>query len=231
MENQKLNNEPEDADVEVRCHARVSAGRSPSERSLHSCTLQSIEGCRVVYLYGGRNKGGVALDDLHTLDLEANFWSCPKPKNEKPAGRFGHCAAVHGEHLYIFGGQSKGSATFAFHEEFPKPSILGGDKRRGKQKSETECCDELLAYHTPSMEWKELSFEGPAPTPRYKMGACLVPERQGQAKLMVFGGCDEAELALNDLYFLDLHSTTWTQPESIRYVRGYVEPARVLPSR
>ena len=76
MENQKLNNEPEDADVEVSCHARVSAGRSPSERSLHSCTLQSIEGCRVVYLYGGRNKGGVALDDLHTLDLEANFWSC-----------------------------------------------------------------------------------------------------------------------------------------------------------
>ena len=38
---------------------------------------------RIVYLYGGRSKSGVALDDLHMLDLEANFWSCPKPKSEK----------------------------------------------------------------------------------------------------------------------------------------------------
>ena len=76
--------------------------------SCNSCTLQSIEGCRVVYLYGGRSKNGTALDDLHVLDLEANFWSMPKAKNEKPAGRFGHCAASHGENLYIFGGQSKG---------------------------------------------------------------------------------------------------------------------------
>ena len=57
--------EEEDKDVEVRCHARVSAGRTPSERSLHTCTLQTIEGCRVVYLYAGRSKQGAALDDLH----------------------------------------------------------------------------------------------------------------------------------------------------------------------
>ena len=72
MENSVLNNNEEDADVEVRCHSRVSAGRTPSERSLHTCTLQTIEGCRVVYLYGGRSKNGTALDDLHVLDLEAH---------------------------------------------------------------------------------------------------------------------------------------------------------------
>ena len=76
-----------DQNVEVRCHARVSAGRSPSERSMHSCTLLTVEGCRVVYLYGGRNKSGAALDDLHVLDLEANYWRVEKPKGEKPAGR------------------------------------------------------------------------------------------------------------------------------------------------
>ena len=140
----------EDKDVEVRCTARVSAGRAPSERSLHSCTLQTIEGCRVVYLYGGRSKNGNALDDLHVLDLEANFWSCPKPKGDKPAGRYGHCAAVHGENLYIFGGHSKGQATFNFAEGPPqKPSIFG-DKKRGLRDAETEVCDELLAYHTPT---------------------------------------------------------------------------------
>ena len=203
----------------MRCHARVSAGRTPSERSLHSCTLQTIEGCRVVYLYGGRSKSGTALDDLHVLDLEANYWSSPKPKSEsKPAGRFGHCAVSHGEYLYIFGGHSKGQSTFAFEVEPPKrpsmPAILGGDKKRGKKEADTEVCDELHAYHTPSMEWKVLSFEGDSPTPRYKAGSCFVPERQGQARMLVFGGCDEDETALNDLYSLDLLSTTWTKPET-----------------
>lgn len=138
----------DDADVEVRCHARTSAGRPPSERSLHSCTLQVIEGCRIVYLYGGRAKNGAALDDLHVLDLEANFWSCPKPKSDKPAGRFGHVAASHGEHLYIFGGQSKGQATFAFSEqsggEQKRPSLFS-DKKKGMREAETECCDEVRA--------------------------------------------------------------------------------------
>ena len=144
-----LSNEEEDKDVEVRCHARVSAGKSPSERSLHSCTLQTIEGCRVVYLYGGRSKSGTALDDMHVLDLEANFWSNPKPKNDKPAGRFGHCAVSWNEDLYVFGGQSKGQATFSFQEDMPKPSIFS-DKKKGHRDAETEVCDELLAYHTPT---------------------------------------------------------------------------------
>lgn len=154
---------------------------------------------RVVYLYGGRSKSGAPLDDLHVLDLEANFWSCPKPKSDKPAGRFGHCAASHGETLYVFGGQSKGQATFAFHEEFPKPSIMGGDKRKGKKSADHECCDELLTYSTSSMEWNECSYEGMSPSPRYKHGSCLVPERAGQARLIVFGGCDEEDNAMNDL--------------------------------
>ena len=58
-------------DVEVRCHARVSAGRVPGERCLHTCTLLVQDGSRVVYLYAGRGKSG-ALDDLHQLDLEGN---------------------------------------------------------------------------------------------------------------------------------------------------------------
>ena len=214
MEGAALNAQEDDADVEVRCHARVSAGRTPSERSLHSCTLQTIEGCRVVYLYAGRSKSGTALDDLHILDLEANYWSSPKPKSEsKPAGRYGHSAVSHGEYLYVFGGQSRGQATFAFNPELPKrPSLLGGGKKRGMREADTEVCDELHAYHTPTMEWKDLSFEGESPSPRYKAGSCLVPERQNQAKLLIFGGCDEDEAALNDLYFLDLLSTTWTKP-------------------
>ena len=64
-------------DVEVRCHARTSAGRVPAERCLHTCTLLVQNGSRVVYLYAGRGKSG-ALDDLHQLDLEGNVWTQPK---------------------------------------------------------------------------------------------------------------------------------------------------------
>ena len=71
-------------DVEVRCHARVSAGRVPGERCLHTCTLLVQDGSRVVYLYAGRGKSG-ALDDLHQLDLEGNVWTQPKVTGASPS--------------------------------------------------------------------------------------------------------------------------------------------------
>jgi len=185
-------------DVEVRCHSRVSGGRAPSERSLHTCTLQSSEGCRIAYLYGGRSRNGTALDDMHLLDLEANYWSSPKPKGEKPAGRFGHTAASHGEELYFFGGRSKGRVTFNFQEVTGPTTSLFSDKERGQRESEAEVSDELLGFHTPSLEWREVSYQGTAPPPRYKHGCCLVPERQGNARMFIFGGAEEEYRALND---------------------------------
>ena len=71
-------------DVEVRCHARVSTGRVPGERCLHTCTLLVQDGSRVVYLYAGRGKSG-ALDDLHQLDLEGNVWTQPKVTGPSPS--------------------------------------------------------------------------------------------------------------------------------------------------
>eukprot|EP00966_Prymnesium_polylepis_P248132 5737667-Prymnesium_polylepis.1 len=145
------NQADDNQDVEVRCHARVSAGRSPSERSLHSCTLLTVDGCRIVYLYGGRSKNGQALDDLHVLDLEANYWSLCKPKSDKPAGRFGHCGEAFEGNLYIFGGQSRGQATFKFQGDQPPSSMFSSDKKAGKREADTEVTDQLLQYSTESM--------------------------------------------------------------------------------
>lgn len=202
----------EDSDVEVRCHARVSAGRSPSERSLHTCTLITLEGCRLVYLYGGRSKGGHAMDDLHVLDLEANYWSACKPKSEKPAGRFGHCAEGFDNQLFIFGGQSRGQATFKFQMEAPS-SLFTGDKKKGMREAESEVTDQLLQYNTETSTWDELDFKGgnACPTPRYKHASCLVPERRGGARMFVFGGQDEEDAALNEEYFLDMKTLTWCE--------------------
>jgi hypothetical protein len=83
MEETQDLNDAGSEDVEVRCHARVSAGRVPGERCLHTCTLLVQDGSRVVYLYAGRGKSG-ALDDLHQLDLEGNVWTQPKVTGRSP---------------------------------------------------------------------------------------------------------------------------------------------------
>jgi len=208
-----LTNEASD-DVEVRCHARVSAGRPPSERCLHSCTLMSIDGARVAYLYGGRGKHG-PLDDMHMLDLEGNLWSQLKIA-DKPAGRYAHVAAVHDKAIYMFGGRSRGEATFAFSEEKPSGTMIFGDKSKGRRESDSEVTDELIVFEVDSFaappRWRETSASGTAPTPRYKHAGCTIPERRGQAKVFIFGGCDEEGVALNDEHFLDLADLSWSTP-------------------
>lgn len=209
-EGDRLHNETSE-DVEVRCHARVSAGRVPSERCLHTCTLVSLEGARVVYLYGGRGKHG-PLDDLHLLDLEGNLWSQPKVNGEKPAGRYAHTAVAHERSLYVFGGRSRGNATFNFSDDAERPGVFS-DKQRGKRGADSEVTDEVLSFDTETFEWSEQSPSGSRPCARYKHGSCLVPERRGQARMLVFGGCDEEGAALNDLYFLDIGEMAWSAPE------------------
>lgn len=218
-------------DVEVRCHSRVSAGKCPSERSLHTMTLLDIEGCRVAYLYGGRGKHEAALDDLHCLDLEGNLWSQPRQVGERPAGRFGHVAVGRERTIWIFGGRAKGHTTFAFSNE--RPSFALSDKRRGKRESDTEVTDELLCYNEETSEWRNVAYDGVSPSPRYKHAACLVPERRNEARMFLFGGCNEQGEALNDQYWLDLTNATWSVAESSGAApsRRYGHTLTLLPAQ
>ena len=116
MEDDTLHDQSSE-DVEVRCHARVSAGRVPSERCLHTCTLLVQDGSRVVYLYAGRGKAG-ALDDLHQLDLEGNVWTVPKLNSDKPAGRFGHSGGAEQDEAGKRGSPKLGAALGVVHSVF-----------------------------------------------------------------------------------------------------------------
>ena len=229
MEEEGLGGGGDNDDVEVRCHARVSAGKAPSERCLHTCTLMSVEGARVLYVFGGRGKGG-ALDDLHMLDLEGNLWSTPKQSGEKPAARFGHSAVCHNSRLYFFGGHSRGQSTFNFAEAGEKTSIVEKlkGKSKGQRESDTEAVDDVILLTTnqesgaePSLaqshEWSELDTgaePGQRPSPRYKHAAALIPDKGGKARMLIFGGQDEEKTALNDVHLLDLQTKVWTKPEA-----------------
>ena len=227
MEEEGLGGGGDNDDVEVRCHARVSAGKAPSERCLHTCTLMSVEGARVLYVFGGRGKGG-ALDDLHMLDLEGNLWSTPKQSGEKPAARFGHSAVCHNSQLYFFGGHSRGQSTFNFAEAGEKTSIVEKlkGKSKGQRESDTEAVDDVILLTTNQGEdggvekvhdWSDLDTgaePGQRPSPRYKHAAALIPDKGGKARMLIFGGQDEEKTALNDVHLLDLETKIWTKPEA-----------------
>lgn len=52
------------------------------------------------------------------------------------------------------------------------------------------------------------------------------------ANFLIFGGCDEDERALNDLYLLDIGSTTWTSPATTGSVPSprYGHSVTLLPA-
>ena len=43
-------------------------------------------------------------------------------------------------------------------------------------------------FNTTVSGWTELETEGTPPCARYKHGTCLVPERRGAARMLIFGG-------------------------------------------
>jgi len=93
--------------------------------------------------------------------------------------------------------------TFNF-EQGAAPSSIFSDQKRGKREADTEAVDQLLVFNTTESAWSELESEGAPPCARYKHGACLVPERRGAARMLIFGGQDEEGVALNDQHVLNL---------------------------
>jgi len=165
------------------------------------------------------------------LDLEGNLWSQPKLSGDKVAGRYGHTAVAHGKDIFVFGGRSRGEATFAFGEE--RSASLFSDKSRGKLESDSEVTEQLIAFDTCALEWREVSQLGDAPRGRYKHAAAGVPERRGQARMFLFGGCDEEGEALDDQYYFDFEERKWTAIESTgaKPAPRYGHTASLLPAQ
>lgn len=60
-----------------------------------------------LYIFGGKNKDGVNLDDMWSYNLKTNTWAKIECNGEdRPAGRSGHSLILNGDHFVIFGGKS-----------------------------------------------------------------------------------------------------------------------------
>ena len=134
-------------DTETSEWARLDLrGPAPPARGGHTATLVRGEAGAKIVVFGGEDRRGRLLDDVHVIDLAARSWVAPRATGAAPTARAGHVAASFGggsravTDVYVFGGVCAGSAG--------------------------EVSGELFALDTMSMTWRELEPAGVPPVHR-----------------------------------------------------------------
>jgi acyl-CoA-binding protein len=139
-------------------------GPAPPARGGHTATLVRGEAGAKIVVFGGEDRRGRLLDDVHVIDLADKSWVAPQIRGVAPAARAGHVAASFGggsravTDVYVFGGVSAGAAG--------------------------EVSGELFALDTMSMTWRELEPAGVPPVPRAGAAGAVV----GEAWFIAGGG-------------------------------------------
>ena len=132
------------------------ANAAPLARGGHSATLvRGAYGAKIV-VFGGEDRRGRLLDDVHVVDLQTMRWSTPESPlpGAAPTPRAGHVAASFGAgagavtNVFVFGGVARGLAG--------------------------EVSGELFVLDTMAMTWRAVHPAGAAPVPRaYAAGAVV----------------------------------------------------------
>jgi hypothetical protein len=196
--------------------SRVRSERAPAAREDHTWTVDT-EG-RFAYLFGGRD-GRRVHGDLWRFDLATDAWSRLSPEGAMPAARFGHNAAwLDGLGLVIFAGQ-RGADFFGDlwaydpgHDrwrELPARGVpprarygscmvVRPDGRLHISHGFTFAgrFDDTRAYGPQGGRWANVSSDGRRPGERC-LHDCFT---SASGELVLFGGQDDDDLALGDLW-------------------------------
>jgi len=133
-----------------------------------------------------------------------------KPRNSAqqlgmPAPRSFHHAAFHGQYIYVYGGESGGTAL-----------------------ASSSYFNDMFRYNVLLQSWEKVSTTGTPPTPRSKVSVTRVEDT-----LIVTGGCVStrlrtsirpAEIVHDDVHFFDIGRSLWYKsPGSLLNIRCYHE--------
>ena len=134
--------------------------------------------------------GGSSFDTLtasnasiHKLDLSSHMWDTVQALGEIPDTLDEHTAVSDGQHIYTFGG------------------FLGGERS-----------NQVHHLDTKTMEWTHLKTKSdkktPQPKPRSGHAAVLLEDKK---TIVIFGGKDDENNKLNDLWKFDVEKKEWTE--------------------
>jgi acyl-CoA-binding protein len=148
--------ETESAPMEWR-RVRLGGDPPPRARGGHTATLVRGSAGTKIVVFGGEDRRGRLLDDVHFVDLQTMRWVSPADPipGAAPAARAGHVAAAGlgvgaqaVTDVFVFGGVASGSAG--------------------------EVSGELFVLDTMAMTWKALDPAGPVPVPRAGAAGAVV---------------------------------------------------------
>ena len=162
-----------------------------------------------MYLFGGSYNFN-SNPNVYCLDLRKFNWELIKVRGDVPAARDEHTAVLHDETVILFGGFVSGERT-----------------------------SEMFKYHIPSKTWEKIELADPSepqPCPRAGHSAIIYDHSQGRYTnpddgapsgpgMYIFGGKDEENNKLNDLWCYHLDSNRWehivvSDPESVPMARS-----------
>ncbi len=154
----------------------------PSPRAAHAST--GVEANQLVIFGGAHSHGNLVDNELYLLKLSSNEangkWVKVPIKGERPPPRYGH--------------------TMVFFK--PYILVIGGNK--GNEPSNEVWC---LCIDKSPFYWEKLNFEEPVPRPRVYHATAVWRSTERGDMVLLFGGRDGKQKALNDLWGLRRHKT------------------------
>lgn len=157
--------------------------KKPSALSNHTSVIYKQK----MYLYGG-SSGLSSNVAFFCLDTASNLWEPVRTKSHAnephntPTESDEHTAVVHHEDMIIFGG------------------FIDGDR-----------VDSVFKFNFIKAEWKQIfQYEKEAnPSARAGHSSVVVEEEGGNSFMYVFGGKDNNDIMLNDLWRMNLQTEKW----------------------
>lgn len=139
-----------------------------------------------MYLYGG-SSGLSTNSTFYALDLNTNLWEPIRYKCDVPPPECDeHTAVVHDEQMILFGGFVEGDRVNSVHR-----------------------------YSFKENTWRQVNYEANEKRPCARAGhsATVCPQSgdNGESYMYVFGGRDNDDRKLFDLWRMDLNTDKWTQ--------------------
>ena len=181
------------------------------------------------YLFGGKTvskDGGsgeeqLADNDMHIVILpfsgvESVDYKRIAATSETPPKRFGHCASVIEDRMYVFGGNGEngepmdeGGRVWVYEAQTDKWSYFDPPRDSQKPEPRSACASVASEHPRPATKVTAVQLPQQPPDPEVTMPEIAATDSYGT--LIILGGRGKSGTLFNDIWSFDISIRTWTQ--------------------